>query len=178
MKSISINQLTKHKSLKLSRSQFFWHYFFVVLSLCISLMSFYHFIVIKNTENYKGIRTENEMLGCFIVFFIISVLLFLINNRRLEFTQINTSLDETEFKNKMIEIAEIENWNITNNTKEFAIFSNGSLWTWGLRMTILRYEKYLLVNSICDPDSKPCISIFNENERNIKRLKKHILKKA
>jgi hypothetical protein len=177
MKSISINQLTKHKSLKLSRSQFFWHYFFVLLSFGFSLMSFYHFIVIKITENYKGIRTENEMLSCFIVFFIISVLLFLINYRRLKFTQIDISLDETEFKNKMIEIAEIENWKIINNTKEFAVFINGSLWTWGLRMTILRSEKYLLVNSICDPDSKPCISIFNENELNIKRLKKHFLKK-
>lgn len=177
MKSISINQFTKHKSLKLSRSQLFWHYFFVILSFSVSLMSFYHFIVIKNTENYKGIRTENEMFGCFIAFFIFSVFLFLINKRRLEFTQIDIYLNEAEFKKKIIEIAEIENWNIINNTKEFAVFSNGSLWTWGLRMTILRSEKYLLVNSICDPDYKPCISIFNENELNIKRLKKHFLKK-
>ncbi len=176
MKSNLINQMNKAKILKLSRTQLFWHYFLALLFFAIALLSLYHFLIIKNTENYKGIRTENEIFSCFIMFFSIAVLVFLINKRRLEFTQIDISLNEIEFKEKMLEIAEIENWTITNNTNQFAVFSNGSLWTWGLRMTILRSEKYLLVNSICNPDSKPCISIFNENERNIKRLKSHFLK--
>ena len=166
------------KTLLLSKWQLFWHYFIGLIPLGIVIMNIYWLIEIQNSENHNGARTEREVIISTIVWLSLALLVLIIKKRRLNFERIDISLNETEFKQKMTEIAKSENWNLTNNTKNFAVFYNGSGWTWGLKMTILRFENYLLVNSICDPDSKSCISIFNENTRNIKRLKNNLKKPA
>ena len=177
MNNPSIKNMNETKTLQLSKWQLFWHYFLGLIPLSVGIMNSYWLIEIYNTENYSGIRTEKEIITSIIVWFSLALLVFIIKKRRLNFVRIDISLDESEFKDRMLEIAEKENWRLTNNTKRFAKFSNGSGWTWGLNMTVLRYENYLLVNSICDPEMRSCISVFNENERNINRLKKN-LKKA
>ncbi len=176
MNSTSIKKMDKTKTLLLSRWQLFWHYFLGLIPLCVGIMNLYWLIEILNSENYSGIRTEKEIITSIIVWFSLALLVFIIKKRRLNFKRIDISLNETEFKKKMLEISEAENWNLTNNSQNFAKFYNGSDWTWGLKMTILRFENYLLINSICDPEMKSCISIFSENERNIKRLKKNLIK--
>ena len=168
--------MDKTKTLRLSKWQLFWHYFIGVIPFILGIMNTYWLIELQNSENYTGARTEKGIITSIIVWFSLSLLVFLIKKRRLNFVRIDISLNESEFKNKMLEIAEKENWRLTNNTKKFAKFSNGSGWTWGLNMTILRFEKYLLVNSICDPEMRSCISVFNENERNINRLKRNLKK--
>ena len=177
MNSTSIKKMDKTKTLQLTNWQLFWHYFLGVIPLYLRIMYHYWIIEINNSVNYNKIHTEKEIIITTVVYFSLALLVFIIKKRRLNFVRIDISLNEVEFKQKMIDIAETENWNLLNNTKKYAVFYNGSGWTWGLKTTILRFENYLLVNSICDPDSKSCISIFNENERNIKRLKKN-LKKA
>jgi hypothetical protein len=176
MNSSLIKQIEKTRTLKLSIGQLFWHYLLFLLPLTISLSIFYRLFKLKNTENYVGIRTENEILTFGIISLTIAIIVFLIKKRRLNFTQIDVSLNDIEFKEQMKRIGEVKNWKLDNNTKKFAIFYNGSDLTWGLKMTIIRFEKYLLINSICDPDTNTCISILNENERNINRLKKSLKK--
>jgi len=168
--------MDKTKTLLLSKWQMFWHYFLGLIPLSLGIMGLYWLIEIQNSANYIGIRTEKEIITSIIIWFSLALLIFVIKKRRLNFVRIDISLNESEFKDKMMEISEKENWCLTNNTKKFAKFSNGSGWTWGLNMTILRFENYLLVNSICDPNSIACISVFNENERNIHRLKKNLIK--
>ena len=168
--------MDKTKTLLLPKWQLFWHYFLGLIPLSIGIMNLYWLIEIQNLEAYSGIRTEREIITSIIVWFSLAILVFIVKKRRLNFTRIDISLDENEFKEKMLEVAEKENWNLTNNTKSFAKFYNGSGWTWGLKMTILRFENYLLINSICDPEMRSCISIFNENERNINKLKKNLKK--
>jgi hypothetical protein len=169
--------MDKTKKLLLSKWQLFWHYFLGLIPLSVGIMNIYWLIETQNSGNYSGIRTEKEIITSIAIWFVLALLVFIIKKRRLNFVRIDISLNETEFKEKLLAIAEKENWNLTNNTKNFAKFYNGSGWTWGLKMTILRFENYLLVNSICDPEMKTCISIFNENERNTKQLIKN-LKKA
>lgn len=168
--------MDKTKTLLLTKWQSFWHYFLGLIPLSIGIMNFYWLIEKQNSKNHNGVRTEKEIIISIIVWLSLALLVLIIKKRRLNFERIDISLNETEFKTQMLEIAEIENWNLTNNTKKYAKFCNGSGWTWGLKMTVLRFENYLLVNSVCDPDSKSCISVFNENERNIKRLKKNLKK--
>lgn len=176
MDSSSIKMMNKTKILQLSKWQLFWHYFIGLIPLSIGILNLYWLIKIHTSEKYNGILTEKGIISTVIFCFLLALLVFIIERRRLNFIRIDISLNEIEFTEKMLEIAETENWNLLNNTKKYAVFYNGSAWTWGLKMTVLRFENYLLVNSICDLDSKPCISIFSENERNIKRFKKNLLK--
>lgn len=163
------------RTLLLSKWQLFWHYFLGLIPLVLGIMNL-HWLIEVNSEYYNGIRTEKEIFFFTIFWFSLALLILIKKRRRLNFERIEVSLSETEFKNKMRTIAEMENWTLTNNTKKFAVFYNGSDWTWGLKMTILRFDNYILVNSLCDPDSKSCISIFNENTRNISKLKKYLEK--
>lgn len=176
MTSTSIKKMDKTKTLLLTKWQLFWHYFVGFIPLSIGIINFYWLIELQNSENHNIVRTEKEIIIAIIVWLSLALLVFVIKKRRLNFKRIDISLSETQFRAKMLEIAEIESWNLTKNTKKYAKFCNGSKWTWGLKITVLRFENYLLVNSVCDPDSKSCISVFNENERNIKRLKKNLKK--
>ena len=176
MKSTSIKSMDETKTLKLSKWQLFWHYFIGLIPLSIGIMSIYWLIEIYNTENYSGIRTEKEIITSIIVWFSLASLVFIIKKRRLNFVRIDISLNESEFKERMSEIAELENWRLTNqNTKSSVFYNNNSGWNWGLKMTVLRFKNYLLVNSVCDYEYKPSIALFG-NERNINRLKKNLKK--
>jgi hypothetical protein len=176
MNSTSIKKIKETKILPLSKWKLFWHYFLGLIPLSLGIMDLFWLIEMRNSENYNGIRTKNEIITSTIVWFSLALLVLIIKKRRLNFERINIKLSETEFKQNMLKIAENEKWNLTKNTKKFAVFYHGSWWTWGLKMTILKFENYLLVNSICDTDERPCFSIFNENERNIKKLKKNLKK--
>ncbi len=174
MDSTLIKKIDKTKILPLSKWHFFLHYFVAFIPLILGIMSTYWLIERWNTENYLGSRTEEDIISSILVWFSIAILAFVVKRRRLNFKRINISLNGTEFKQKMSEIAELENWMLTNkNTKSSIFYNNNSGWNWGLKMTVLRFKNYLLVNSVCDYEDKPSIAIF-ENEKNIKRLSKHL----
>jgi len=176
MDSTSIEKIDKTKILPLSKWHFFLHYFVSFIPLILGLMNTYWLVERWNTENYIGSRTEEDIISSILVWFSIAILSFVVKRRRLNFKRIDISLNGTEFKRKMSEIAELENWTLTNENTKSSIFNNtNSGWNWGLKMTVLRFNNYLLVNSVCDYEYKPSISIFG-NERNIKRLKKHLKK--
>ena len=176
MDSTSIKEMDKTKTLQLSKWQKLWHYFLFLIPLCVGIFNLYKLLELRNSENYSGIRTEKGIIISVTVWLSIAIIVFIIKKRRLNFKRIDINLNEIEFKQKMLEISESENWNLTKNTMNYATFYNGSGWTWGLRITVLRFEKYLLINSICDTNSAACISIFSENERNINRMKKNLKK--
>lgn len=171
-----IRKIDETRKLQLTSGQKFWHYLPSIGLLAVGLLSFYWFLESIFDENYSGVRTGNQILGSTIFWTSFAILVFVIKKRRLCFRQIDVSLSENEFKEKMQLIAEKENWTLSNNNKKFAIFYNWPMWTWGLKMTVLRFENYVLANSICDVDSRSTISIFNENERNIRKLEKNLKK--
>jgi hypothetical protein len=176
MNSTLIERIDKTKILPLSKWHFFLHYFIAFIPLILSLMNTYWLIEWWNTDNYVGSRTEEGIISSILVWFSIAILIFIVKRRRLNFERIDISLSGIEFKQKMLEISELENWRITNkNGRTVIFFNNNSGWNWGLKMTVIKFKDYLLVNSVCDFEYKPSISIFG-NERNIKRLRKHLEK--
>jgi len=174
MKSSHISEMKRTGTLKLTKWQLFTHYFLSLLPLSMAIYNFYVAFRIKYSEGYEVARTEKEIILVALVWLSLAILVFIIKKRRLRFKKIAISLTENQFKHGMAQVSEKEKWRLGNNTKHFATFYNGSWWTWGLKMTVLRFDDYLLINSICDSDRKTSISIFNENERNVKRLEKDL----
>ena len=177
MNSTLIEKIDETNILPLSKWHFFLHYFVAFILLILGLMNTYWLVGRWNTENYVGSRTEEGIISLILICFSIAILAFIVKRRRLNFEQIDISLSGTEFKQKMLEISELENWRLNNENEKSAIFfNNNSGRNWGLKMTVIRFKDYLLVNSVCDFENTPSFSIFG-NERNIKRLRK-LLKKA
>ena len=171
-----IEKIDETRILPLSKWHFFLHYFVAFIPLILALMNTYWLVERWSTENYVGTRTEEDIISSILVWFSIAILAFVVKRRRLNFKRIDISLNGKEFKERMSEIAELENWRLTNkNTKSSVFYNNNSGWNWGLKMTVLRFKNYLLVNSVCDYEYKPSISLFG-NERNINRLKKNLKK--
>ena len=177
MNTESITKMNETKILKLSKREIIHHYFLGIIPLSCGILHLYWILKMYDFEHFNEFKNVNEYTTSCIFWFLLALLIFIIKRRRLNFTLIVNSLNTTEFKEIILKIAEIEKWKLTTKTKNLAKYSIDSNWTWGLSITVLRFENYLLINSICDVNSRPCISIFNENERNINKLKKY-LKKA
>lgn len=156
--------MERTNTLELTKGELFWHYVIFLIPLYIGLLDFYNFFKGGNNRRLLTSGTFWTSLAIFI---------FILKLRRLNFKRIELSLNKDEFKEKMQEIAENENWGLSKNTEKYAIVHAGSDLTWGLRITVLRFENYLLINSICEPDVA-CISILNENTRNLKKIRKHL----
>jgi hypothetical protein len=138
-------------------------------------MNTYWLVERLNTENYVGARTQEDTISFILVWLSIAILAFIVKRRRLNFERIDISLTGIEFEQKMSEIAESENWMLTKKNAKTSSLYNNSGWNWGLKMTVLRFKNYLLINSVCDFEYRPSVSIFG-NEQNIKRLRKHLKK--
>ena len=44
----------------------------------------------------------------------------------------------------------------------------------GERITIIRDNNKILINSICDPDNRPSVSSWGQNRKNVNAFKKRI----
>ena len=127
------------------------------------------------TGNYTGVRSTEEHLSVGLPWLIPAVLFAIIQYRRLNFKRLNTNLTAEEFKSIAEQAGQKMNWNFLNLTNDYVIAITGFNWaSWGERITIIRKENEILINSICDPDNRPSISSWGRNRKNVNAFKKRI----
>ena len=161
--------------LKLSNWQLFWHFLVVPFILIIPILNLYSVFEIEVTGTYNGVRSTQEHLSVGLPWLILAVIFGIIQYRRLNFRQLDTKLTAEEFKAIVVEAGQEMNWNFINLTKDYAIAVTGFNWaSWGERITIIRKENEILINSICDPDNRPSVSSWGQNKKNINAFEKRI----
>ena len=161
--------------LKLSNWQLFWHYSIVPFILIIPIMNLYSVFQIEVTGTYTGVRSTEEHLSAGLPWLIPAIIFAIIQYRRLNFKKLNKRLTPQEFKTIAEQAGEEMNWNFMNLTKDYVIAVTGLNWaSWGERITIIRKENEILINSICDPDNRPSVSSWGQNRKNINAFKKRI----
>ncbi len=100
---------------------------------------------------------------------ILAGILYLIQKARLKFSIVKTSLNHTQLKQILIELAETCKWVFISNTPDSSIaitnpgFFSGS---WGEQITILFYQDTVYVNSICDPNKHSSLVSWGRNRKN------------
>ena len=163
------------KRLKLSNRQLFWHYSVVPFILIIPVLNLYSVFEIEVTGTYTGVRSTQELLNVGLPWLIPAVILTVIQYRRLNFKRINARLTSEEFKSIAKQAGQEMNWSFMKLTKDYAIAITCFNWaSWGERITIIRKENEILINSICDPDNRPSVSSWGQNRKNISAFKKRI----
>lgn len=161
--------------LKLTKKQMFWHYSSVLFILIIPIMNLYSIFEIEVTNTYTGVRTTQDHLRAGLPWFVPALLFGLIQYRRLNFQKLKAKLSGEEFKLLAIEAGKEMNWNFTELTNDYAIAITGFNWvSWGERITLIRKNDEILVNSICDPDNRPSVTSWGQNRKNINAIKKRI----
>jgi len=175
MKQTWIKKIKETNRLKLSKWQLFWHYSVVSFILIIPLMNLYSMFEIEVTGTYTGVRTTQEHLSVGLPWLIPAIIFGIIQYRRLNFKSIETELTPEKFKSIAEQAGKEMNWNFMNLTKDYAIAFTGFNWlSWGERITIVRKDNEVLINSICDPDNRPSVSSWGQNRKNINAFKKRI----
>lgn len=138
-------------------------------------MNLYSVFQIEVTETYTGVRSTEEHLNVGLPWLIPAIIFAIIQYRRLNFKKLNKHITPQEFKIIAEQAGKEMNWNFMNLTKDYAVAVssfNGA--SWGERITIIRKENEILINSICNPDNRPSVSSWGQNRKNINAFKKRI----
>ncbi len=164
------------KRLKLSFWQLVSHYAIVVLILIPPIITIKSLFEIYVTKTYDGIRSAQELLETSIPFVIIAFISFFIQQRRLRLKKIVIEYSEEEFKQAIERTVKELEWNNIKNNLSYFRANRAWNWTgsWGEMITIIKEKDGLLVNSICDPDSRPSFASFGWNRKNIKTILKNL----
>ncbi|RTY85433.1 hypothetical protein EKL32_28625 [Flavobacterium sp. GSN2] len=113
-----------------------------------------------------------RVLGICICSFALSIVFFLIQNRKLYFRQIDVSYSENQFQEAIKKTVEDLEWIIDVNKKDLFRAYRPSNWTgsWGEMITIIKKDNQILFNSICDPNLKSSILSYGWNNKNRKQF--------
>jgi hypothetical protein len=155
----------------LDRWQFFTH-FLIVGFLCIIPFVIILFHISDFIENGKTQFKEGEV-WFIVVATLLSYLTYRLQKGRLKFHLAQSTLDRKQLNKVIGDVAQELKWVTMSSHKDvytaktFPGFFSGS---WGEHITILFYENKVLVNSICDPDSRSSITSFGRNRKNVQTL--------
>lgn len=170
--------ITKDGRIKLKFGQAIDHYLLVIILLFVPALTLYDLFTIYITDTYDGKRTSNELLYTAIPFFILAIVVFIIQRNRLKVNEIKIYYTEDQFQEAVQQTIEELKWLVEINEEK--VFRARRPWnwksSWGEMITIFKEEDRLLVNSICDPDGKTSVASWGWNNKNINVFYKNLRK--
>lgn len=161
--------------LKLSTWQLLSHYAIVFAFLLISILNLCSVLEIEITGTYTGVRSTQEHLIAGLPWLIPAIVFGIIQFKKLNFKCLEASISTDEFKSIALKAGKEMKWSFIKLTNDYAIARTGFNWaSWGERITIIRGENEILINSICDPDNRSSVSSWGQNRKNINAFKRRI----
>ncbi len=167
MTEASIKQILDTERLTLSFGQKLSHYFFVFFILLPPMFTTYDFIQYYILDSYSGIRTPEEMAFNYL-WILPAIALIVIQRNRLKFKKYRISANEQELSKALKITSQELNWRIEKQSSNYIrAYRDWDLTaSMGEMITIVTAEKYVLINSICDPNKKASIASFGLNRTN------------
>jgi hypothetical protein len=165
----NIEQMLLSKKIKLSVIQTIWHFSIVPFLLIVPLITIWN-IIKYYSGSYEGVRALPELLTGFILI-IPTIIFYFIQKNRLRFREFHIDHNVDDFNKALVKTARELQWQFENLEENFTRAHRKWNWTssWGEMITIIRDDKKILINSICDPDAI-FISVisYGWNAKNIK----------
>lgn len=137
------------------------------------------FHLIAYFQNNPASIKDGE-LSMVIIPLVLAVIVYLIQKRRLKFRIVQTELSGVQLKEILIKVAKELDWAFIASSKDVYVaktnpgFFSGS---WGEQITILFYQNYVFVNSICDPEKRASVVSWGRNRKNEETLIDNIKQK-
>jgi hypothetical protein len=175
MKEKNTTKIMRNERLNLSLYQLYLHYFPAIIISTIPVINVYFLIssFIRNDQiSYEKIISGIELP---IVFLFISIILFIIKYKNLEFKTLETEEENNEFNNALeLTIKELKWKQIRKENNCFLGVSKSSLVGFGEEVTILKKDRKIFINSINNPNSILSNFSFGGNRKNINTFKKNL----
>ena len=172
-----IEKMKQTKTLILSRWEVFWHYSiltFLLLPPIVSTVDVFKYYV---THTYNSIRPIDDCYTNYI-WLIPAIAFYFIQKKRLKFKVINATVNSTGFKKITQAAATKRHWKFIHQTDDYVEAFTGQTGggSWGERITIIRDNDRILINSICDPDNRPSVTSFGKNRSNVVTFERQLAK--
>jgi len=170
-----LEECIRNKKLSLS----FWNkytHFSILIYLLITpiILLFLH---IKDLMNNEPVSLKENEIYFIITPILFAILFFKIQNNRLKFKKVSTTLTKDELI-KIIENigAELKWIPYLIGDNIIIVKTNPSFWSgsWGEQITIIFDKNNVLINSICDPDKNSSLVSMGRNKKNENALIKAI----
>lgn len=165
------------KTLQLSNYKKFKHFEPALFILIVPLV--FLFLFLKDYIDGSPKPISQTILLLIIIPTIIAILLYILQRNRLKFKTVKTTLHRTELYQIVIKVAADLEWNIHYQKGNVILadtspgFLSGS---WGEQITILIDGNNVLINSICDLNTKMSLVSMGRNRKNMNTLIREIEK--
>jgi len=161
------------KKIQLKGSEQFTHYFIVIYFLIPAFFFIVYFFGEYFDEWNSNFQNPIRFLYISIIHFLLALGVFFFKKKNLVFEEIPLELSDLDFKNALLATAIEMDWEQSKLENHHALFhGNGS---WGTMITVLRTEKSIFINSICDPKKRAGF-MLKGNKINKKKLRNNFLK--
>jgi hypothetical protein len=167
--------MNKPKRLELKGEVLFTHYAFLVILLLVPILNIIDIFEIL-TGTYDGNRTLTEHLTVSIPFIALGILFYFRQRQRLNFKEFKINHTDEEFQDALEMTVNELNWTIETNKKGYLRAHRDGGWIdwWGEMITITYDNQTILINSISDPNTKPTVSSFGWDRKNVKTFIKNL----
>jgi hypothetical protein len=169
MKGTSVTKTKNSLRLSLTPWEMFSHFIPVLFAFFAGMLPLWWVFEIKFLNSYDGVRSAEDLFTISWPWLVFGSILMVIQWRRLKMRKIQIDFKDKELNEAISRTAQELNWHIQTNNQRVIVASRSSNWTgsWGERVTIVKLNDGLLLNSICDPDQPASIASFGWNKRNI-----------
>lgn len=180
MSGPEIKKMKDSGYVQLTGGQYFWHYSVVYILISISIaitIGTRHIYEHSALDKYNLNKYEPgiDILLLRYIWLVLALAFYFIQTRRLKFKIINVPVSRDVFSDAVQKTAMELDWKITSKTGDLIIAKTVFSWrSWGERITIIRDDERILINSICDPDKWPSVLSFGKNRENRKTFEQFI----
>jgi len=163
------DKMKQTRKLTLPKTQMLLHFFPVFVFLLIASICF--FISLVAHEHHLSLDFKFLSLTAILI----AIYLFYRQFNQLNFTSIQATLTEQEFRDMFEILAKKMNWLAEYSGESYVVATIEFKWSnWGTLITLIRDKDCILVNSICDLHNKPTTTSWGQNKRNVEAVKNYL----
>jgi len=180
MNDPAIQKMKDTGYVQLGKRQYFWHYLVVYILIAASIAA-----VIGTRDVYQSsvldkynLSKKEPGMELFIFrygWLVLALIFYYIQTKRLRFKIIKAGVSRDIFNEAVHKTAGELEWKIIKSTGDLVIAKTSVNWrSWGERITIIRDDERIFINSICDPDKWPSVISLGRNRENRKTFEQFI----
>ena len=131
-------------------------------------MSLFFILQMSFAESYTGVRSMSDFIRLGTIGLILILIFGIWQYSKLKFKVVEISMSEYDLNQILKECSRQLEWNIVSNQNNVIIFTRSNFSLWGERITIVKFENKILINSICDPSAMLAITSLGRNSENVR----------
>ena len=141
--------------------------------LVIWVYTLWTIIELKYINPNSSVRSIEEHFTISIFFLFVGIILWIFLRSKLKMKKIKIEMNNEELNRAIRKTSEDLKWKIRINNQQVMVAhrDRNQTGSWGEMITIIKGNKLILVNSICDPTAGlPTITTWGMNKKNINQL--------